>query len=550
MLIPAGTEVSSTQTETEKPIVFSTDRELKIQPPQLSKIYSRISGGEEGKKAFKEQNIRRLEAGFEGFEVFTSVPQVDDALYFGFENNISQHILGFEMDWDPAGGAGIDPTLPPYLWEASTGAEGERWAHCEVEMDQSKGLNVAGRIQIHLPQMGKYDVKGNSLYWVRLRVIPLTPEMEREGARPYRLSPRLRKAVAASWGGTVAATHSQTITREFLGQSNGSPGQRFQLKYIPILDRLAQETLVVQVDGEAPQPWKEVSDFSDSWAHDPHFTLDSTSGEVRLGPAVRQPDGTIKMYGDVPARGANLIFESYRYGGGQEGNVQPGILNTLKTAIPFIGRVRNRFPASGGMDSESLEAAMMRAPALLRSRQRAVTEADYEFLARQALPSAIGRVKCLQPSPSEAGKILPGQVFVLVIPRLNQPEGFLDPELLKLEDKHIKALSAYLNERRLLTCRLDIRPPAYQWVAVKVRLRPSPGADPGKVKQDVLSRLYHYLNPLTGGPDGKGWPLGAKSFLPIFTNAYKAFRMSNLFVPWKCSVPNPALKPKEARWKR
>ena len=147
-----------------------------------------------------------------------------------------------------------------------------------------------------------------------------------------------------------------------------------------------------------------------------------------------------------------VVLERYRFGGGQTGNVQAGILNTLKTGIPFIGKVSNREPAWGGLDAESLEAAMMRAPALLRSdRERAVTEEDYEFLARQALPAAIGRVKCLQPRPAEAGRIAPGQVYVLVIPRIPHPNGFLSPEQLQPKEEDIHALDAYLEDRRLLT---------------------------------------------------------------------------------------------------
>ena len=223
------------------------------------------------------------------------------------------------------------------------------------------------------------------------------------------------------------------------------------------------------------------------------------TGELRLGPAVRQQDGTIKLYGAVPPRGANLIFEGYRFGGGQEGNVQRGILNTLKTAIPYIARVYNRKAAWGGLDAESLEAAKMRAPAMLRARERAVTEADFEFLARQALPALIGRVKCLQPRPSDAGRVVPGQVYVLVIPRVHNPGGFLSPESLTLHEADVEALTAYLDERRLLTTRLDIRPPAYQWVACKVKLRAVPGVERSQVEADVLARLYRYLNPLTGG---------------------------------------------------
>ncbi|MCI0398146.1 MAG: putative baseplate assembly protein [Chloroflexi bacterium] len=513
VVIPAGTEVASTQTETERSIVFTTDADFTVRPPSLAAVLTRVAAGSGQEKQYRDHNLRRLDAGFEGFDVFSPVPQVDDAFYFGLENDLSHHVLGLELDCDPAGGAGIDPTLPPYLWEVSTGEKEVRWRPCDVEMDTTKGLNIAGRIRLHLPQMGKYSVNKKELYWVRLRIKEIQPDEAKEGMRPYLVSPRLRQLSAASWGGATMATHAEKVSREFLGRSDGSAGQRFQLQRTPILKRQPDERLVVQVEGEPPQQWTELPDFADSGANDRHYTLDSVGGDLRFGPAVRQQDGTIKLYGAVPPRGANLVFEKYRYGGGQEGNVQAGILNTLKTSIPFIARVSNRRPAWGGLDAETLESAMMRAPALLRSRGRAVTESDFEFLARQALPAAIGRVKCLQPRPAEAGRVAPGQVYVLVIPRVTQPARYLEPAELEPKAEDVASLSAYLDERRLLTTRLDIRAPAYRWVAAKVQLRAAPGVPPEAVQADVLARLYRYLNPITGGPNGEGWPFGRELFL-------------------------------------
>ncbi|MBN1147918.1 MAG: putative baseplate assembly protein [Anaerolineales bacterium] len=517
VVIPAHTEVASTQTETERSIIFSTDADLRIVPPKLSELFTRVSAGKSGdeahKKTMREHNLRRLEAGVEGFDLFSSPPQVDDALYFGFENDLSQHLLGFDLDFDPAGGAGVDPTLPPYVWEASTGQSEKHWDSCEVEMDATKGMNTSGRIRIHLPKMGLYNVQQKTRYWVRVRIKEISAIEHKAGMRPYDVTPRLRKVIVASWGGAVPATHAQQITREYLGLSDGTPGQRFYLQFAPVLKRQASEHLQVQVEGAPPQPWSEVTDFADSGAVDRHYTLDSQSGEVRLGPAVRQQDGTIKLYGAIPPRGAILTFASYHYGGGQQGNVQSGILNTLKTSIPFVARVANRQPAWGGLDAETLDAAMARAPALLRSRQRAVTEEDFEFLARQALPAAIGRVKCLQPRPAEAGRVIPGQVYVLVIPRLPYPERFLEPKQLELKEEHVSLLYQYLENRRLLTTRLEIRPPAYYWISAKVKLRAAPGVEQAKVEAEALARLYRYLNPLTGGADGKGWPFGRDLFV-------------------------------------
>jgi predicted phage baseplate assembly protein len=512
VVIPAGTEVASTQTETERSIVFTTDKDLQIDPPVWVSVYSRSLSRDGKNRSYHEQSTRRLENGFGGFETFSTVPQIDDALYFGFANDLSHHILGLEMDFDPAGGAGIDPTMPPYVWEASSGRSDIRWNRCDLEFDTTKGMNTAGRVQIHLPEMGKYDFGNGNQYWIRARIRSIDEKERRDGMRPYEKTPWLRKAVITTWGGAVSATHAQKVSNEFLGQSDGTPGQTFTLQFSPILQRTDKERLIVQVENEPPQIWTEVNDFADTDASARHYILDGNTGLLRLGPAVRQQDGTIKLYGAIPPRYANLVFKQYRYGGGQEGNVQAGILNTLKTGIPFVAKVNTREPAWGGLDAETLESAMMRVPALLRSRDRAVTESDFEYLALQALPAAIGRVKCLQPKPSEAGRVAAGQVFVLVIPRVANPQRYISPEQLELSAVDVQHLRSYLDDRRLLTTRLDIRPPAYYWVACKVQLRASPGADQAAVEAEVLARLYRFLNPLTGGTDGKGWPFGRDLF--------------------------------------
>lgn len=517
--IPAGTEVASTQTEKEPSIVFSTQADLNIEPPRLAAVLSGLQTGSGERVQYQERNLNRLQTGGEGVDIFSPEPRVGDALYFGFENDLSHHILGFETEWAPGGGAGINPNLPPLVWEASAGAGESRWELCEdgrPEIDSTSGMEVSGRIHVHLPRLARQTVNGKQLFWVRVRVRRLTTEEQQDGMSPYRTTPRLRRVAVTSWGGATVAGHAQHVDRELVGVSDGSPGQRFQLQSTPVLERQPGDTLLVQFDGRE-QVWEEREDFAESGPRDRHFTLDGVNGEIRLGPAIRQPNGDVKLYGMVPPRDAQLVFQHYRTGGGEAGNVQAGILNTLKTSIPFVTRVANRQPAVGGEDAESLADAMTRAPALLRSRGRAVTESDYEFLAGQALrgatsQTAIGRVKCIQPRPSDAGPAIAGQVYVLIVPRVPDPAGFLSPQQLQPREEDIALLQAYLEERRLLTVRVSVRQPDYRWAAVRVRLRAAPGADQETVHDDVLARLYRYLNPLTGGPDGNGWPFGRDLF--------------------------------------
>ncbi|MFW6182511.1 MAG: putative baseplate assembly protein, partial [Chloroflexota bacterium] len=524
--IPAGTEVASTQTETERSIIFTTNEDFIVAPPRLTAVLSHRYEDDDEEREYVSFEARRVERGLENVAAFSDRPQEGDALYFGFSNDVSHHILGFELACDPSGGAGIDPSLPPYIWESSTGSLDDPWQPCQLDdgEDTTQGLNVSGRVRLHLPEIGKARIDDHNLYWVRLR---LRYENEfTNGMRPYRNTPRLDQVNVSSWGGSTYASHAEVIKQEALGESDGSPGQTFSLQATPVLQREEHEHLLVYENGQ-PVPWTEVPDFSQSGPEDRHYTLDSNSGELRFGPAVRQPDGDMRRYGRIPARGARLVFRSYRSGGGLEGNVQAGVLNTLKTAIPYISEVNNREPAVNGLDAETVEAAAMRVPALLRSRERAVTEADFEFLTRQALRDTgwdRHRVKCLQPRPSRESRVIPGQIYVLIIPHIADAERLLRPTQEDLElkrDETYDRLVAYLNRRRLLTSRLDIREPVYHWVAVRAAVRADASTNHARVEDAVLERLYRFLNPLVGGPDGKGWPFGRNL---VISDVYQALQ--------------------------
>ena len=113
---------------------------------------------------------------------------------------------------------------------------------------------------------------------------------------------------------------------------------------------------VLQVSDEAADggwvEWLPVTDFARSTEHDRHYQLDPVSGEVQFGPAVRQPDGGLRQYGAIPPKGSTLRMSAYRVGGGSGGNVARGQVRVLKTSVPYVARVENRHPASGGVEGE------------------------------------------------------------------------------------------------------------------------------------------------------------------------------------------------------
>ena len=502
IVIRQGTEVATVRTENQPSITFSTDRDLELHPPKLVALAG--SSTDQGRQTLYPCNLQHLGvAGFE-LEAFGPQPRLGDALYFGFENDLSHHVVGLDLTCPTATGLGIDPANPPWQWEVWDGEEnGGHWRPAIVESDSTGGMNQSGTVMLRLPHMALRENAGQRAYWLRCRVVE--PSV---AGRGYDKSPHIHNVVARTWGGSVMATHASVMVGEILGRSDGSPGQTFQLEHAPLLRRTHNEVVEVRAPGETVwQPWIEVPDFSDSGPLDRHFTCDSTSGEVRFGPALRLPDGSVRSYGAIPPRGALLRFSSYRYGGGVIGNVQAGTLTVLKTSIPYVDRVVNHADATGGIDPESIEAAQMRVPQLLRTQGRAVTADDYEALAMSA-DSRVQRARCVQPTTADGrDEPLAGRVYLLLVPRVNRPEGRITLENLKLADDLVEAVRRYLDDYRLLTVRLDIREPQYITVEVQVTLAAAPNSDPERVRADAERRLYGFLNPITGGP-GQGWPFG------------------------------------------
>jgi predicted phage baseplate assembly protein len=313
-------------------------------------------------------------------------------------------------------------------------------------------------------------------------------------------------------GATIPASHATSITNEILGISNGNPGQTFQLEQHPILARRPEERIEVREPGsENWVPWIEVEHFYRSTGRDRHYTLDGFTGEIAFGPTIREPQGVERIYGARPLTGSTIRMSRYRVGGGTIGNAGPLTISQLKTSVPYVDRVINHAAAQHGLDAEQLEQTMLRAPHELWNSERAVTTADYEFLALKASPR-VARASCIQPGAAAANQINSGVVRVVIVPRVDQPDR-IDPQHPEQawkpdDDTPLKDVHAFLSERRLLTTQLVVEWPEYVLVSIHANLRAIRGSDPKTIETEALRRLYRFLNPLVGGPQGDGWPFG------------------------------------------
>jgi predicted phage baseplate assembly protein len=506
VMIPEGTEVATVRTERSRAVVFTTEADLTIRPPVVAGAFTRNASHQDN-LAWTAHDLRQLELPGQRIPIFPPQPAPLDAFYLAFQEDHSHNILALTLKCELAGGAGVVPSSPPLQWEVSQ--EGPpRWALCEVEKDETGGFNGDGEIILHLPAMIHRVDHGVDAYWLRCR---LTDAQTAAGGY-YRVSPDLLSLRVEARGGTVRARHAVTVLDEVVGHSEGTPGQVFKLLNPPILRRDPQrDHLIVQPpDGPAEQ-WQEVTDFGDSQPGDRHYTLDSLDGTLTMGPSLLQPDGSVYRFGAVPPKESLLTFSRYQHGGGVAGNVPQAALSVLKTAIPYVARVTNRQPAEGGRNAQSLEDARLRAPQFLRTRTRAVTADDYEYLARQV--PGVARARCLTPGaqPGGVNDLKPGQVLVLVLPEVDSAEGQIAPEKLVPSAELLLAVKAFLDRYRLLGTSLEVEEPDFIWVSVEARLRLPEGSSEAlaaEVRQRAEAELYRYLNPYKGGSRGTGWPFG------------------------------------------
>lgn len=487
--VPQGTRVATVRTDSTPAIIFATNADLQVIPCSLGVVATEAAGSD--LRMDQTESLKRDA----GFAAFAEVPQSGDAMIIGLSEAVPSNAVQLRFRCTIRG-VGVDPDNPPLAWEALSAGE---WVQCEVDRDTTGGLNRDGEIVLHLPpghDIAIVDQQRGG--WVRARVLEVT-----EGQPAYSASPTIHSLEASTIGGSVEVINAEIVQNEDLGTTEGIPGQRFSLHRFPVLGGAGPAVLQTSSD-EGWQEWAQVETFAESTPEDRHFTMDAVNGEVVLGPAVREPEGTYRRYGAMPARGATVRMQTYWIGGGRAGNVQVGAISILKSSIPYVARVENRHPALGGVDAETIEEAKLRGPITLRTRERAVTAEDFEYIAREAAPE-IKRVKAV--SAGEEG-VEAGSIRLLCVPTPRSDDPHIPFEELIVPEDSLAKIAARLEGCRLIGTRISVEAPFYQAVTVVARLVARPRVSAERLQERAITALYEYFNPLTGGPDKNGWPWG------------------------------------------
>jgi predicted phage baseplate assembly protein len=198
--------------------------------------------------------------------------------------------------------------------------------------------------------------------------------------------------------------------------------------------------------------------------------------------------------GFVPAAGEAVTVSEIKVGGGSPGNVAAG---TLQRIDGVGAAVVQPLDATGGAQAEPLSQAQGRLLDRLAAPQRAVTAHDLEALAMRAPGLAVRRARAVaEQHPAYPGLRVPGAVSLVVLTANGTAS-----------DAVVRAVRCWLEPRRPLGCELHVTGPCWRPVSVHATLHAVQGSAPGLADR-AQAALDAFFHPLTGGPDGVGWPFG------------------------------------------
>lgn len=434
---------------------------------------------------------------------FPFVPLSDEgkSLYFGFDRAfkggpVKIYFAAKELVVD-------ERNKPKLLWQFAFDND---WKELLVD-DETEAFTRPDFVTLNVTDdIQNRQQFGNTLYWLRTTLT--------EGE--WNVSPLF----SGVFLNTAETMQARTVLNEILGSSTGEPDQIFHFQQTPVIEGeevRVQEALtdeereqLLLAEGEdtvltiTDQPghvlaiwikWTEVVEFFDSDANSRHYRLDRHTGEIEFG------DG---VHGRIPpAGGDNIVAFRYQAGGGAAGNVKPGDINTVVTAVAGVDSVINPVAAGGGSDAATNEEMLTIGPAQISHRERAVTPDDFERLALEA-SREVRKARCL-PNRNAAGRQEVGWTTVHIVP---DSEDRQPVPTLGLR----RAVQRYLSDRADATLvdqeHIVIGPPKYVPVTVEATVYAKSLDLVANAEQNVKKGLETFLHPLNGGPDKQGWEFG------------------------------------------
>jgi hypothetical protein len=182
--------------------------------------------------------------------------------------------------------------------------------------------------------------------------------------------------VPANASAISSATQGQTISYEYLGDSNGTANQSKALAKSPLIYSTSS-VIVGSLVGGIPVgvTYTEIPYIIDAGYNDPSYAVTTDENDISY---ITFGDG---VSGRIPA--TTGIYATYRIGGGALGNVGPKTITYPVNGVPSGIKVTNLASATGGSDQETTDSIRINAPLAYTALTRAVSLKDYGSLSVQ-----------------------------------------------------------------------------------------------------------------------------------------------------------------------
>lgn len=418
-------------------------------------------------------------ADVDGFTPFVKTGSPGRAVYLGFSKppqNGPYRIL-----WDIS----ENPLAKPvrFVWEYLT----EDCFKPLNLIDETAGFTKTG-LTIFPDNRGfqKRSLFANELYWVRI----IKPDSVKNGFYAPNITAVLENSVkAVNKDRRAEELFAMNVYRgnaEFeLSEKNILELELYvnETAYISEAEEAALENenrIIRQPDGEIWVKWLETAAFTSECIDSRCYTLDRGLGIFAFG------DG---HFGKIPpASDTNNIRVVYTSGGGSRSNVEAGQINRIERSAGMVTGVTNHKRFIGGCDAETVEEAMDRCAADLRTQGKVITARDYERLVLHASRN-IARVSCFS-GFDRFGKKEGGAVTLVIV----KTEGSDFGEIRR-------KITDFLNQRTSCAVtsagKLYVIEPEYTEMNIRavINLKGKNTGDIFLVKTKIESSLKSFLDP-------------------------------------------------------
>jgi predicted phage baseplate assembly protein len=309
----------------------------------------------------------------------------------------------------------------------------------------------------------------------------------------------------------VELSQARTVENEIVASSLGEPNLTAALAERPVLpdsvrlrvredltdeDRTALDVLDDRVRFPGSWVlWQRVDSLVGQGPEARVFVLEPASGRLRFG------DGRT---GKIPPAGRDGIrCFSYQQGGDDAGNLPAWTPARLTSAVEGVDSVVLPIDTAGGYDAPATATLFATAPARLRHAGQAMSPADIEALAVTASGDVV-RAHCARP----AGPRRPIRIAIVVRGPSRRPVPTLSQR---------DTVAAFVREHGwggLTEDAVEVGPPDWLPVAVSAGLV-APRDRLAEVEAAAKAALLQLFDPVSGGPDGTGWPFGRR---PVVTD--------------------------------